>query len=283
MKTTSATFAAATGLDTGRGVLVHQQWLHDHLLDPGVRVVEVDDSAAAYNDWHIDGAVLWNIYADLKDPQYRPVATADLERLLAGSGIGPDSTVVFYGYAPALAFWLMKLHGHRDVRTSTAPRGTWQAEGVRGALPRLRCRRASTWCGPRTTAFGRTARCARDRPGRARPWWTCVRRPSMPGSGSGPQAAWSQAAGRPRPVAVHQPIDGLYNEDGSFRTADELRRVFSSLDLDTDGELITYCTIGGRAATAWFVLTRLLGRDHVRVYDGSWAEWGRIPAAPVER
>ena len=80
--------------------------------DPHVRVVEVDVSPAAYDDWHIDGAVLWNVYADLKDADYRLVDTAALERLVARSGIGPDSTVVFYGYAPALGLWLMKLYGH---------------------------------------------------------------------------------------------------------------------------------------------------------------------------
>jgi thiosulfate/3-mercaptopyruvate sulfurtransferase len=81
---------------------------------------------------------------------------------------------------------------------------------------------------------------------------------------------------------MHQPVDGIYRDDGSFRPAAELRQVFSSVDLDAAGELITYCTIGGRAATAWFVLTHLLGRDRVRVYDGSWAEWGRATATPVE-
>lgn len=82
------------------------------------------------------------------------------------------------------------------------------------------------------------------------------------------------------PSAVHQPIDGIYREDGSFRSAAELREVFAAI-LAGGGELVTYCTIGGRAATAWFVLTHLLGRDRVRVYDGSWAEWGRIPSTPV--
>ncbi len=84
------------------------------------------------------------------------------------------------------------------------------------------------------------------------------------------------------PSAVHQPIDGLHHEDESFRSAAELRRTFASTVLDGSGELITYCTIGGRAATAWFVLTYLIGRDRVRVYDGSWAEWGRVPDTSVE-
>jgi thiosulfate/3-mercaptopyruvate sulfurtransferase len=93
-----------------------------------------------------------------------------------------------------------------------------------------------------------------------------------------------EAGGRPGhvPSAVHQPIDGLYREDGSFRSTAELRRMFAPAVLEDSGELITYCTIGGRAATAWFVLTYLIGRDRVRVYDGSWAEWGRVPGTPVE-
>jgi len=84
------------------------------------------------------------------------------------------------------------------------------------------------------------------------------------------------------PSAIHLPIDGIYRDDGSFRSAAELGRIFPAADLDGTRELITYCTIGGRAATAWFVLTYLLGRDGVRVYDGSWAEWGRMTGTPVE-
>ena len=84
------------------------------------------------------------------------------------------------------------------------------------------------------------------------------------------------------PSAIHQPVEGLYNSAGAFRPSGELRQVFAALDLASDDELITYCTIGGRAATAWFALTYLIGRRNVRVYDGSWAEWGRTPDAPIE-
>jgi thiosulfate/3-mercaptopyruvate sulfurtransferase len=85
------------------------------------------------------------------------------------------------------------------------------------------------------------------------------------------------------PTAVHLPIDNLYDDRGTFRPAADLRGVFAAADPGDHGEFITYCTIGGRASTAWFVLTYLLGRGHVRVYDGSWAEWGRMADTPVDR
>ena len=127
MKTASATTVSNPG--TSHGVLVDPEWLQAHLSDPRVRVIEIDVSAAAYNDWHIDGAVLWNVYADLKDADYHLADAAALERLVARSGIDLDSTVVFYGYAPALALWLMKIYGHPDVRILDCSRDTWRAGG----------------------------------------------------------------------------------------------------------------------------------------------------------
>src|ERR1700739_4695409 len=129
MKNASAKAAFRPRPGTGDQVLVQPEWLQAPLSDPHVRVVEVDVSTAAYDGWHIDGAVLWNIYADLKDSDYRLPDTAGLERLVARSGIGPDSTVVFYGYAPALGLWLMKLYGPRDVRILDCFRDSWRAEG----------------------------------------------------------------------------------------------------------------------------------------------------------
>jgi thiosulfate/3-mercaptopyruvate sulfurtransferase len=129
MKTATQKAASRSGLGLGERVLVDRQWLDAHLLDPRVRVVEVDVSPVAYDDWHIDGAVLWNVCTDLKDADYRAVGTAALQRLVARSGIGADSTVVFYGYAPALGLWLMKLREHPDVRILDCSRDTWRAGG----------------------------------------------------------------------------------------------------------------------------------------------------------
>src|SRR5680860_1676563 len=104
-------------------------WIKAHVADPGVRLVEVDVSLAAYDEGHIPGAIIWNAYTDLRDSSYRPVSPAELQRLLSRSGIDPDTTVVVYGYAAALGFWLMKAHGHEDVRMLAGRRDQWVEAG----------------------------------------------------------------------------------------------------------------------------------------------------------
>ena len=285
MNTAPVTRPTAAGRAAHDAVLVDPAWLAAHLHDPAVRVVEVDVSRLAYDEWHIDGAVLWNVYEDLKDADYRTAGRGEVARLAARSGIGPDSTVVFYGYAPAMGLWLMKLYGHADVRILDCSRGTWRAEGHP-------C--SSTPPGPATTGYippGGPARLRADHAavraaiGDPRTTILDVRtRDEYLGERFWPSGGM-EPGGRAGhvPSAVHQPLGDLYDDRGSFRPPGELRQMFPALRSAGDRELITYCTIGGRASTAWFVLTYLLGRDHVRVYDGSWAEWGRLAGTPVER
>jgi thiosulfate/3-mercaptopyruvate sulfurtransferase len=267
----------------GSEALVDPEWLEEHLHDPRLRLVEVDVSPAGYDDWHIEGAVLWNVYRDLKDPDYRLIHKEAVERLVARSGITADSVVVMYGYAPAMGFWLMKLYGHADVRILDCARQAWRDQGrpwTNEVVPPAPSRYPLPDADLGVRAEQSTVEAAIDSP-------TSTIVDVRTGSEYRGERFWPsgglEEGGRAGhiPSAVNLSIEELYDGNGSFRPQADLRRLFSSIDLSGDDEIISYCTIGGRACTAWFVLSSLLGREHVRVYDGSWAEWGRMATTPV--
>ncbi|HEY8028493.1 MAG TPA: rhodanese-like domain-containing protein [Gaiellaceae bacterium] len=247
---------------------VAPDWIAGHLGDPAVRIVELDVSPAAYNDGHIPGAVLWNAYGHMRRPDYTLVGDDVLADLLERSGITNDTTVVFYGYGAHLGYWLLRSRGHSDVRFMDGPRDQWSGDWS-DAVPAHA--RASY-----TLPAANELEASRDNLLEGDALVVDVRsQPEYDGERFWPSGA-PEEKGRPGrvPGAVHVPITALRTDDGAYRDLEEMRRVFAEAGVTPDRRAITYCTIGNRAAQAWFALTELLGHSDVAVYYGSWAEWG---------
>jgi thiosulfate/3-mercaptopyruvate sulfurtransferase len=264
--------------------IVDAGWLSERLDDSSVRVVEVDVSGARYKEGHIPGAVLWNAYTDLHHSDYSAIDTSELKSLLSKSGISPTTTVVFYGYAPYLGFWLLKSVGHSRVRILDATRDTW-VEGQRPWTAEPSQVPAAAYSlpsePPTSVASLESTRAAIGDPDQL---ILDVRtKAEYDGERFWPSGA-TEGAGRAGhiPGAVHLPIELLREADGSLKTRDEIHKLIDEMGIDPSRPVITYCTIGGRATEAWFALTHLLGFADVSVYPGSWANWGTAADTPIE-
>lgn len=268
-------------------ILVDSQWLMDHLTDPTVRVVEVDMSPKPYKDAHIPGAVFWNIFADLLLPDLRiNLNTSSIEALLSRSGISNDTTVVAYGSYPdtgAWIFWLLKLFGHEKVRVLNGGHQKWVASG-RPVTAELSTYRPTQYHAKMPDAslrvlhpevqasLGRTdcvlldVRTTQEYQGEV-----FMMKP--------PEG--TERAGH-IPGAVHIEHSLTLNQDGTFKSVEELQAIYGSKGVAADKEVFPYCAIGGRSACTWFVLKYLLGYPKVRNYDGSWNEWSRLSDVVIE-
>ncbi len=271
-------------------ILVDAEWARAHLDDPAVRLVEVDVDTTAYEQGHLPGAVGWNWTSQLTDGVRRDIASReDFSRLLSSSGIGPATTIVLYGdnnnWFAAWAYWQLKLYGHRDVRILDGGRRYWLDHG----LPLSVDEPTHPETGYRLPDADHGLRAFRDDilPRLGEPGFALVDVRS-PAEYNGEVIAppgmteTAQRAGH-IPGAASIPWSQAAREDGTFKSADELRALYEAKGITADKDVVAYCRIGERSSHTWFVLHELLGYPRVRNYDGSWTEWGSMIGVPIER
>ena len=269
--------------------LVTADWVAEHGGDSNVRLVEVDVDTGAYDEGHIAGAAGWNWATQLQDQVRRDViAKDDLEDLLASSGISNDTHVVLYGdnnnWFAAYALWLLELHGHEQVSLMDGGRVKWIADGREVTTDAPSVGRASYTAQEQDASL----RAQRDEILAAvaaqAPQLVDVRSPAeFVGEIIAPPGLPETAQrGGHIPGAINVPWARAVNEDGTFRSADELREIYGGAGVVEDEPAIAYCRIGERSSHTWFVLKYLLGHDDVKNYDGSWTEYGSLIGVPIE-
>ena len=271
--------------------LVSTDWVAEHGGDANVCLIEVDVDTAAYDQGHIAGAVGWNWQSQLQQSVRRDVVSkAEMEELLGNAGVSSDTTVVLYGdnnnWFAAWAFWQIKYYGHNSIQLMNGGRAKWLAEG-RSLTTDVPSPAATTYT---ASDPDESIRAYRDQVlagvGGGSISLVDVRSPAefsgeLLAPPNLPQEG-SQRGGH-IPGAANIPWGQAANEDGTFKSADELAELYGGKGIDGGRETIAYCRIGERSSHTWFVLTQLLGYANVRNYDGSWTEWGSIVGAPIEK
>jgi thiosulfate/3-mercaptopyruvate sulfurtransferase len=270
-------------------VLVTADWAQENIGAPGLVFVEVDEDTSAYDKGHIEGAVKLDWKTDLQDPLRRDfVDREQFERLLSERGISNDDTVVLYGgnnnWFAAYAYWYFKLYGHDKVKLIDGGRKKWELDS-RPLSDAAVSRPATQYTAKEQDS---SIRAFRDEVVAAigQKNLVDVRSPDeFAGKLVAPAHLPQEGAQRPGhiPTALNVPWSKAANEDGTFKSDDDLRKLYADEGLDTGKETIAYCRIGERSSHTWFVLRELLGHENVKNYDGSWTEYGSLVGVPIEK
>ena len=273
-------------------VLVETDWLEQHISDTNVRVIDVDEDTTAYDKGHIEGAVGWNWSADLHTKVGRDYVSAEeLQGLLRKAGVNGDTTVVLYGgnnnWFAAYAYWILKLRGFDNVKLLNGGRKKWELES------RPLEQEVATPATGKATVQGpdrNEIRAFRDEVisnvGKSDVGLVDVRSPEeYRGEKLAPDhlpQEQSQVPGHV-PGAANIPWVKAANDDGTFKSADELKALYEAEGITSDKEIIAYCRIGERSSHTWFALKHLLDYPNVKNYDGSWTEYGSLIDVPIEK
>ncbi len=277
--------------DYASDVLVETQWVEDHLDDDSIRIVEVDENPGLYAEAHIPGAIGFDWKTDLQDQVKRDfLGPEEFGALFGGRGISNDHTIVLYGdrnnWFAAYTYWYLKYYGHHNVKLMNGPREKWIAEGRATStdVPRYEATTFQAQPGDESIRAKRDEVAAALEDGRS---LVDVRSPQEFSGELIAMAGYEQEGaqrGGHIPGAKSVPWAQAVTEDGTFKSADELRELYTSKGvLGASDEVIAYCRIGERSAHTWFVLHELLGEANVKNYDGSWTEWGNLVNVPVEK
>ena len=270
-------------------VLVTTDWLAEHLGDEGLVVGEVDENPDLYDEGHIPGAIKLHWREDLQDPVERDLVEKDaFEQLMGSRGISNETTIVLYGdknnWFAAYAYWYLKIYGHDDVRILDGGRQKWIDESRELSTDEPQAAPASYSARDRDE----TIRTRRDAVLQTigRDALVDVRSPQEYSgeliAAPGYEQEGAQRAGH-IPTAQSIPWAQAVKDDGTFKSADDLRELYGAKGITPDRSVTAYCRIGERSAHTWFVLRELLGYEDVRNYDGSWTEWGNLIDVPIEK
>ncbi|WP_068272787.1 sulfurtransferase [Aldersonia kunmingensis] len=269
-------------------VLVSADWAEQNLTSAKTVFVEVDEDTSAYDGGHIEGAIKLDWKKDLQDQVRRDfVNQQQFSDLLSSRGVANDDTVVLYGgnnnWFAAYAYWYFKLYGHADVKLLDGGRKKWELDG-RPLSKDAVSREATSY---QASAPDLSIRAFRDEAVDAigNKNLVDVRSPDeFSGKILAPAHLPQEQSQRPGhiPGAINVPWSKAANEDGTFKSDDELATIYADAGLDGSKETIAYCRIGERSSHTWFVLQELLGHENVKNYDGSWTEYGSLVGVPIE-